>query len=174
MRNAKTQECKKESQSMTDSKVVSYIVSYNANKSTAIKTGPYVRQQWQSLDSNLQYSCVCVRVCVHMLTLRGCSDWLGVRHGEGDRSDCTMMGRWCQHWGEVAWNLTHHLTAAVRLPHTHKTSIVGVYFQDLGCRRKKKSLSKQYKTPSIFLRKKTHKIRLCTLSEQQISTINSA
>lgn len=49
------------------------------------------------------------------LTFCGCGDGLGVWHGERDGSHSAVVWRGSQNWGEVAWDLSYHLTTAVRL-----------------------------------------------------------
>lgn len=50
-----------------------------------------------------------------LLTFCGCGDGLGVGHGERDGSHSAVMWGGCQDWGEVARDLSYHLTAAVGL-----------------------------------------------------------
>lgn len=49
------------------------------------------------------------------LTFCGCGDGLCVWHGKRDGSYSAVMRRRRQDWGEVARDLSYHLTTAVRL-----------------------------------------------------------
>lgn len=49
------------------------------------------------------------------LTFCGCGDGLGVGHGERDGSHSAVVWGGSQNGGEVAWDLSYHLTTAVRL-----------------------------------------------------------
>lgn len=50
-----------------------------------------------------------------VLTFCGCGDGLSVGHGQRDGSHCAVVRGGSQNWGEVAWDLSYHLTTAVRL-----------------------------------------------------------
>lgn len=54
------------------------------------------------------------------LTFCGCGNGLGVGHGERDGSYSAVMWRGSQDRGEVARDLSHHLTTAVRLHVGHR------------------------------------------------------
>lgn len=50
-----------------------------------------------------------------VLTFCGCGDGLSVGHGQRDGSHRAVVWGGSQNWGEVAWDLSYHLTTAVRL-----------------------------------------------------------
>lgn len=52
---------------------------------------------------------------VKLLTFCGCGDGLSVGHGQRDGPHGAVVWRRSQNWGEVTRDLSHHLTAAVRL-----------------------------------------------------------
>lgn len=62
-----------------------------------------------------------LKVCCVWLTFCGCGDRLGVRHGERDGSHCAVVWGGRQDRGKVAWDLSNHLTTAVRLQEGQKS-----------------------------------------------------
>lgn len=81
------------------------------------------KSNWTFFDGHFSFPTEILTGCCRWscLTFSGCSDGFSICHGQGHRSHCTVMGRGCQNWSEMAGHFPYYLTTAVGLQNKNRT-----------------------------------------------------